>query len=232
MHDISGMSGMHDMHAMETVAEKVAVASNSFCEGDMGMVMYMDGFRWTLKEEGNSCLNLYFASWTLNSKGKVLGAMAAVFCLAVFTEAISKMRHKLSLRARDVSTPLPERRKIAIFQTLLHGIHAFIGYIVMLATMTFSLELLCCVIFGITTGYFVFGGESYSHVSTNPCCAFLEDEAQERTFTREYAAENARALMSSLPPEAGNCCSSELRTDTNSSQEFSSLSAPGAGDQA
>eukprot|EP00526_Cylindrotheca_closterium_P020842 CAMPEP_0113649554 /NCGR_PEP_ID=MMETSP0017_2-20120614/26334_1 /TAXON_ID=2856 /ORGANISM="Cylindrotheca closterium" /LENGTH=207 /DNA_ID=CAMNT_0000561941 /DNA_START=17 /DNA_END=637 /DNA_ORIENTATION=+ /assembly_acc=CAM_ASM_000147 len=207
MHDMSGMSGMHEMNAMETMAEKVAVASNSFCQGDMGMVMYMDGFRWTLKEEGNSCLNLYFASWTLNSKGKVFGAMVGVFLLAVLAEGISKIRHNLSLRARDVSTPLSERRKIAIFQTLLHGLHAFIGYTVMLATMTFSLELLCCVIFGLTTGYFVFGGESYSHVSTNPCCAFLEDEALERTFTSERAAENTRASISSVPSEAGNCCS-------------------------
>lgn len=198
----------------------------------------MDGFRWTLKEEGNSCLNLYFASWTLNSKAKVFGAMAAVFFLAVLTEAISKLRHKLTMRARDVSTPLAERKRIATFQTLLHGIHAFIGYVVMLATMTFSLELLCCVIFGLTTGYFVFGGESYSHVSTNPCCAFLEDEAQERTFTSEAAsesaAENTRASISAIPSEAGNCCSSEFRTATtnSSSQEYSAVSSGGGDDQA
>jgi len=177
----------------------------------------MDGFRWTLREEGNSCVNLYFASWTLNSKGKVLGAMAGVFLLAVLTEAISKMRHKLSLRARDVATPLSERRRIALFQTLLHGLHAFIGYIVMLATMTFSLELLCCVIFGLTTGYFVFGGESYSHVSTNPCCAFLEEEAQERVFTTENSAENTLASLSPHSPEHGNCCSNDVRTEPTSS---------------
>ena len=178
----------------------------------------MDGFRWTLKEEGNSCLNLYFASWTLNSKGKVLAAMAGVFFLAVLTEAISKLRHKLSLRARIISTPLPERRRIAIFQTLLHGLHAFIGYIVMLATMTFSLELLCCVISGLTTGYFVFGGESYSHVSTNPCCAFLEEEAQERAFANEDTAGSEPTSTSPLlPSEPGQCCSNEFRTESTPS---------------
>eukprot|EP00980_Cylindrotheca_fusiformis_P004627 scaffold990_cov108-Cylindrotheca_fusiformis.AAC.4 len=167
-HDMGGMDGMDGM-GNET----------AFCTGSMGMVMYMDGFRWSLKE-GASCLNLYFPGWTLDTKGKVVGAMFGVLFLAMFTEAISKFRHTLSTKARNVSTSQKERKKLAVAQTLLHGLHAFVGYIVMLATMTFSLELLICVVLGLTFGYVIFGGEKYNHISTNPCCAFLEDEAQER----------------------------------------------------
>merc|ERR1711935_25005 len=126
------------------MAQEAALgASNTFCEGDMAMVMYMDGFRWTHKE-GNSCLNLYFGTWTLNSKGRLIAAMVGVFFISLLTEAISKFRHNLSLRARDIATPQSERRRIAVFQTFLHGIHAFIGYIIMLATNIFvGVAILC-----------------------------------------------------------------------------------------
>jgi hypothetical protein len=53
--------------------------------------------------------------------------------------------------------------------------NAFSAYILMLATMTYSLELLCCVIVGLMTGYWIFGGDSYTHAGS-PCCAFLDDD--------------------------------------------------------
>jgi hypothetical protein len=165
----------------------------------------MDGFRWTLKG-GSSCINLYFPGWTLNTHGKVIAAMVGVLLLAMTTEAISKLRHKLSVKARNVATDQSERKKLVFVQTLLHGVHAFVGYIVMLATMTFSLEILICVISGLTLGYLTFGGESYSHVSTNPCCAFLEEEANERELVQtapEGAQESVRAT--------GDCC--EIKGD-------------------
>lgn len=168
--------GMDGMDLNEAQASGTA-----FCTGDMGMVMFMDGFRWALKG-GSSCLNLYFPGWTLDSEGKFAAAMAGVFVLAMLTEAISKLRHNLNRKSRSVSTSLTERKKLKLAQTALHGLHAFVGYIVMLATMTFALELLVCVVVGLTFGYLLFGGESYSHVSTNPCCAFLEDEANERSI--------------------------------------------------
>jgi hypothetical protein len=156
----------------------------------------MDGFRWTLKG-GASCINLYFPGWTLNTHGKLIAAMVGVLVLAMMTEAISKLRHKLSVKARNVATGQSERKKLVVVQTLLHGVHAFVGYIVMLAVMTFSLELGICVISGLTLGYLTFGGESYSHVSTNPCCAFLEEEANERELvqtTPDGAQESEHAI--------------------------------------
>jgi hypothetical protein len=45
----------------------------------------------------------------------------------------------------------------------------------MLATMTYSLEFLCAVVFGLMTGYFIFGGDSYKHAGS-PCCTFFDDD--------------------------------------------------------
>jgi len=155
--------------------------SDGFCTGNMGMVMFMEGFHWALKG-GHNCINLYFRDWTLDSVGKVWAAIVGVAVLAILTEGISKLRHLLSRKRRRAESTLKIRR-IALLQTGLHGIHALTGYILMLATMTFSIELLLSVIGGLMVGYVMFGGDTYRHVTTNPCCAFLEDEAIERKGT-------------------------------------------------
>ena len=55
----------------------------------------------------------------------------------------------------------------------------------MLATMTFSVELLFSVVLGLALGYAIFFQtedaflEEMRHVTTNPCCAFMEEEAKE-----------------------------------------------------
>jgi hypothetical protein len=139
----------------------------------------MEGFQWALKGE-STCINLYFPGWTLDTKGKFVGAMIGVIGLAIVTEGISKVRHTLSRKTRRADVTRSEIQKISLMQTGLHGLHALTGYILMLATMTFSLEILICVILGLVIGYVLFGGDTYSHVTTNPCCAFLEDEANER----------------------------------------------------
>jgi Ctr copper transporter family len=64
----------------------------------------------------------------------------------------------------------------------LHGFQALLGYVVMLATMTFSVEILLAVVAGLSTGYyFFFAGEVglEGHVTTNPCCNFMQDESNE-----------------------------------------------------
>jgi hypothetical protein len=147
----------------------------------------MDGFRWALKR-GQPCINLYFPGWTLNTGGKFVAAMIGVTLLAILTEAISKFRHNLSKQAKYSTMTRTEARKFRLTLTGLHGIHAMTGYTLMLATMTFALEFMVCVISGLVIGYAIFGGDTYSHVTTNPCCAFLEDEANERILdavTRE-----------------------------------------------
>ena len=104
------------------------------------------------------CINLYFPGWTLDRAWKVVIAMVGVTLLAILTEAISKFRHNLSVKARRATTQ-QQRKNLHWAQIGLHGIHALTGYILMLATMTYSLELLLCVILGLVIGYAIFGGD-------------------------------------------------------------------------
>ena len=180
----------------------------------------MDGFQWALKGE-SQCINLYFQSWTLDSVGKFVGAMIGVVLLGMSTEGISRYRHNLNVKSRTAS--LGERKKLSYIQTGLHGVHAFVGYILMLATMTYSMELLLSVILGLVVGYAVFGGDSYAHVSTNPCCAFLEDEAIERdTNIGAGGAGQGGGTDGPLPLSAvtegradGDCCSQQPPKSSN-----------------
>lgn len=133
----------------------------------------MEGFQWALKGESD-CINLFFATWTLNTRWKFLAAMIGITLLGIATEGITKLRHDLSKKAKAAK---PEQYYVfTVIQTGLHGLHAFMGYMLMLAVMTFAWELFLSVVLGLAIGYVLFGGNTYTFGSTNPCCAFMEDE--------------------------------------------------------
>ena len=76
----------------------------------------------------------------------------------------------------------------------LHGFQALLGYVVMLATMTFSVEILLSVVLGLSVGYYhFFAGEIglEGHVTTNPCCNYMQDESNEHEQRQQQAAAAA-----------------------------------------
>lgn len=158
----------------------------------------MEGFQWALKEE-SSCINLFLASWTLNTRFKFIIGMLGVVLLGVATEGVSRLRHDLSNKARGSNQD--EHFKFTLMQTGLHGLHAFTGYMLMLATMTFAWEMMLSVVIGLTIGYYYFGGPNFN-TSTNPCCAFLEDEADAPLLEPLLARNDV--LPTSTPEQT--CC--------------------------
>jgi len=107
---------MHHDHAeMSTTMMMSDIAdenSPSFCHG-MGMIMYMEGFQWTLKRK-SSCLNFYFPSWKLDTIHKFIAAMLCVFIMAIMTEGIARLKYDISHRAKKRSTRRRHRRFISI----------------------------------------------------------------------------------------------------------------------
>jgi len=159
---------------------------SNFCDESMAMVMYMDGFRFGLDTKNGSqqCLNLYFPNWTLNTKGKFIGAMFGIFVLAILVEGISKGRQAFVRYARqNRAWSLHAVRWVVTF---MHGTQALTGYILMLATMTYAAEFLLMTVLGLGIGYAAFFtyDDNFllvdsTHVTTNPCCNFMEEEAKE-----------------------------------------------------
>ena len=119
--------------------------------------------------------------------------MLGILLLSIATEGLSKTRSLLSKRLKGGI----KRWTI----TLLHGLQALVGYILMLATMTFSVELLFCVIVGLGIGFAIFYDDEDSHVTTNPCCNFIQEEFNERasTLRQQHLEEEEKAREEQLP---------------------------------
>jgi hypothetical protein len=183
------------------------------------MCRYMEGFQWALKGE-STCINLFLSRWTLNTQGKVFAGMFGVILLGIGVEGISRLRHDLSNKARG-SHP-DEHFKYTLMQTGLHGLHAFTGYMLMLATMTFAWELMFSVIFGLMIGYYNFGG--YTTTSSNPCCAFLEVESDSPGPSLEPLLPRSEESVS-VSQEEGCCNGGNIATtqdETSTRRESSS----------
>jgi Ctr copper transporter family len=171
-HDRSPFDPLELAAAGSASLEKASSAERSFCRSSQdGMIMYMDGFHWTSGGGGGAaeltCLNILHPSWTIRTPMQLYGAMMAVFLCAALTEACAKFRQSLLLRFRTTqgngsghvsSAPftsvLYRNRNWAL--PVLHGVHAFLGYLLMLVVMTYSLELLLSVMAGLMVGYWVF----------------------------------------------------------------------------
>jgi hypothetical protein len=178
------------------------------------------GFRVSLKGD-QPCLNLFFPGWTLDTRGKFAAAMIGIALMGVFVEGVSKLRYrtvKAAKRAHVLGDQFrwnPHFLRFSI--TLLHGSQALTGYILMLATMTFSIELLLSAVFGLALGYAIFFqteeqylADSAGHVTTNPCCGFMEDEAKELSHYDPTA--NATESSSDLTLEANQTPPQEQST--------------------
>ena len=150
--------------------------TSDFCNGN-GIDMYMDGFRWVLSFTGEpqeSCLNLFFTTWTLDTKTKFYIAMGGNILLGIAVEGFSSIRKLAFKKMNQNKFGNPIKTVIA---SLLHGVQAFMGYMLMLSAMTYSMELLLCVVTGLSIGYGMNhgGGSAPPDGFKDPCCDFDED---------------------------------------------------------
>ena len=157
---------------------------------DTGMVMYMEGFRWTLKG-GGSCLNFFVASWKLNTVPRFVASMVVVLVLGIATEGIARWKHTNAMAWKKKQQTANNanhnnnnnnnrnrnrRRLRALQQACLQALSILLAYLLMLVVMTYSLELLLCVLGGLMVGYYVFDGDELHHGGGGSiCCSFLLD---------------------------------------------------------
>ena len=177
---------------------------DAFCTG-MAMSMYMDGFTSSLRHtwwafasttahrrEAPGCLNLFFPAWTLDGAGKFAAAAFGVLALGVAVEALSALR-----RSRAVALARAKHRGRSAAATaetaLLYGLQLALGYFLMLAVMTYSVELFVAAVTGVILGHGACrtarDASSALVTSAETCCAGLD------------ASGSGRAS-----PEAGGYC--------------------------
>jgi copper transporter 1 len=195
---------------------------------------------------GQECINLLFPGWTLDTAGKFAAAMIGVFFMALFLEGLSKYRHYLSECGKGAPKSKKQHFKLGI--TALHGVQAILGYAVMLISMTFSAELLFMIISGLKSGHYVFfqlrnndGDEegmdkrtasnlSSIHVTSNPCCQFMEEESKEianhRSSDRnDFTVVMNETVMGDGSDGSGECCEPCCEPNTNNLASISEETA-------
>merc|ERR1712002_486429 len=126
-------------------------------------------------------VTLFFKDWiTKNSIGKFLGACLGLIIVGVLYEGLKVGRiYLLRQRYHHVSStvitnhesngtkieetvaestfPRSNRMKLHWIQTFLHVLQVFVGYMLMLAFMTYNVWICLAVLIGSGIGYFVFG---------------------------------------------------------------------------
>jgi hypothetical protein len=119
---------------------------NDFCNG-MSMIMAMGGFQWSLVSKGD-CLTYFVASWKWKDSGKVQGVMVYSFLFALLIEGNTAFQGWISQFLTG-----KVRKYVMAF---LYAIQQWLGYIVMLIAMMYSIELIACVLLGLMTGRALF----------------------------------------------------------------------------
>merc|ERR1712045_562535 len=105
----------------------------------------MDGFRFTLSQGSDApCINLFLPQWTLHSRLRFFTGMMGVLALGIAIEGVTALRLRYQTMAKISESEKRETVRTQALITMLHGLQACIGYILMLATMTYSIELFFC----------------------------------------------------------------------------------------
>ena len=124
---------------------------DQFCM-DMGMpmVMYMRGFHMsTSRKKMLPCLSYYFRTWVLRDSGHFTGALGYSFLLALLTQGLSAVR-------AVVVKHIVAKRTRKILLVILYTVQQFMGYLIMLIAMMYSVELLFAVVVGVALGNRIF----------------------------------------------------------------------------
>lgn len=148
-----------------------------FCQGATSMVM--SGFESVGSDDAN-CIILFFKPWLLDTPIKFAFGCIGVFLLGMMIEGTIRLRRFASASVRF---PQPWIKEFAV--TSLFGLNVALGYLAMLAAMTFNVEIFISTVMGLAIGHLAFANSKTPvRESADPCCVTAETEPQAQTSLR------------------------------------------------
>ncbi|KAI3461555.1 hypothetical protein Pfo_018218 [Paulownia fortunei] len=112
------------------------------------MMMHMTFF-WGKNAE------ILFSGWPGTRTGMYVLALIFVFVLSFIVEWLSHCRRIQEERSSNFSG--------GVIRTIVHGIRIALGYLVMLAVMSFNVGVLIVAVAGHTLGFFLFGSRVFNN---------------------------------------------------------------------
>jgi hypothetical protein len=133
-----------------------------FCTG-AGTDMHMRGF--VLHK--SDCVILLFREWKLDAAWKFALGVLGTFSLGIFTELLTwSRRHVISGSAAMRRRPAAYRMSMGLAFT----VQCAIGYLLMLAAMTYQAELFIAVVCGLGLGHLLFNTSQPVGETVDACC--------------------------------------------------------------
>ena len=154
--------------------------------------MFMNGFTSIASEKKGSteCINFMFIEWTLDNKVKYVFGCIGTLLMGIFIQGISYIRIKLN------------KKNNQIIILIIYSIQMTLSYFLMLLAMTYSTELFCMVVIGLTIGYgyfFIYKDNNKLAENIEPCCTHMNDENNEYFLydSQNNSDLNKRLIVSS-----------------------------------
>jgi hypothetical protein len=167
----------------------VKATEELFCEGATSMVM--TGFE-SVGSDDAQCIILLFRPWLLNTPLKFAIGCIGVFLLGLLIEATIRLRRAVTGSLKFRKEWMKESATIFLF-----AINVSLGYMAMLAAMTFNVEIFISTVTGLAVGHLIFANSKQTVRETaDPCCV---------------TAESANEVQTGLRNSTGACCCEPIR---------------------
>lgn len=111
--------------------------------------------------QSNTAIALWLESWTTNSTLQYAFCIVGLFLMGVLLEYVRFLnvvytREYLVRASEHASWSSSKRFGRKLVRALLHFVHLTIGYLLMLAVMTYNVGVFCSVLGGFGVGFFLF----------------------------------------------------------------------------
>jgi len=158
--------------------------------------MHMTGF--VTASEEHPCLILLFPEWVLSDAARFWIAVAGTVMAGILAEGLVAFRrwHMDSMSRSKSPRWFQKAQKI-----VLYAAGRTLGYLVMLVTMTFSVELFAAVILGLSLGHLLFNLETAVGADLTACCQ-AGSVPKQHAATRSSGNELTPCDVMSLEPAA------------------------------
>ena len=141
--------------------------------------------------------------------------------ISLSTSPLSSLRIDMEQKQSELKTSCSTKYIHPLLETLLYGTQTIIGYLLMTATMTYSIEILVTICLGHGLGYATFMYNDDPELnnlkqSAHPCCDFMTVDRIIQTIENEKISQKPQDSTSSLESVSSNNQDHVMMTDFTS----------------